>query len=87
MSQSRLGSFIETVANTFIGFVATLAAQLVIYPIFDIHISFVSNLWMTCWFTFASILRGYVLRRWFNNRLRAASERMADSLIDPKLRS
>lgn len=80
MTQSRLGSFIETCVNTVTGFVAALAAQLVIYPIFDIHISFVSNLWMTCWFTFASILRGYIIRRWFNNRLRAASERMASRI-------
>lgn len=77
MNQTRLGSLIETAVNTAIGYGVALVSQLAIFPLFDIHVPFSANLWIGAWFTVISIARGYVLRRWFNARLRRAAERLA----------
>lgn len=66
MSQSRLHSAIESVANTAVGYGVALASQLLIFPLFDIDIPFTSNLAIGAWFTVISLVRSYVLRRWFN---------------------
>lgn len=66
--QSRAHSFIESLTNILIGYLVALASQLVIFPLFDIHIPFTDNLVIGAWFTVISIIRSYVLRRWFNRR-------------------
>lgn len=77
MSQSKLESFIETCINTTIGYFVALASQLAVFPLFGIHVSISTNLMIGAWFTVISIGRGYVIRRWFNARLKAAAHRMA----------
>lgn len=66
--QSRTHSFMESVANIVIGYLVALASQLAIFPMFDIHIPFTSNLAIGAWFTAISLARSYVLRRWFTRR-------------------
>jgi hypothetical protein len=79
--QSRLGSLIEVVVNTIIGFVISFAANLVILPMFGHGSpSMANNLGMTAVFTVLSLLRSYVLRRWFNARITEASNRAAARL-------
>lgn len=70
MSQSRMGSITETLINVAIGFVISFGANLIILPMFG-HGSpgFLNNLRMTAVFTVLSIVRGYVIRRWFNQRI------------------
>ena len=80
MTQSRLASLLEALANTIIGYLVALLSQLIIFPLFSIHIPFSSNLAIGAWFTFISLVRGYVLRRWFNARLHAASLHLAATL-------
>jgi hypothetical protein len=77
MQQSKLGSLYESAINILIGFVVALSSQLVIFPMFDIDISISSNLGITLWFTLISVVRSYVVRRWFNARLRSAAMKMA----------
>lgn len=77
MEQSRLGSLIEAWANIAIGYVVALISQIVVFPWFDIHVPLRTNLWIGAWFTVISLVRSYVLRRWFNARLRRASEALA----------
>lgn len=77
MSQSKLESFIETCINTAIGYVVALLSQLLVFPLVGIHVPFSTNLEIGAWFTVISIVRGYVIRRWFNARLKAAAKRMA----------
>lgn len=77
MEQSKLGSLIETCINTAIGFGVALVSQLVIFPLFDIHVPLSSNLGIGAWFTAISVARGYVIRRWFNARLKRAAEALA----------
>lgn len=80
MTQTRLGSLIEAVANTVIGFGVALLSQLIVFPLVGIHVPLSTNLEIGAWFTVISIARGYVLRRWFNARLHRAAERMAGRL-------
>ena len=76
--QSRRASMIEAVANVAIGYFVAILSQLVVFPLFGIHIPLSANLWIGAWFTVISLVRSYALRRWFNARLRAASERLAN---------
>lgn len=66
MSQSRLLSAIESCANVVVGYGVALVSQLLVFPLFGIHIPFSSNLAIGAWFTVISLVRSYVLRRWFN---------------------
>ena len=66
MSQSRVLSAVESCANVAVGYLVALASQLLIFPWFDIHIPFSSNLVIGGWFTLISLVQSDVLRRWFN---------------------
>jgi hypothetical protein len=77
MEQSRIGSFIESCMNIAIGYGIALLSQLTIFSLYDIHISLSTNLWIGLWFTVISLVRSYVIRRWFNARLRRAAQKMA----------
>lgn len=68
--QSRLESFVEAAINVVIGYFIALGSQLIIFPIANIHVSMNTHLWIGAWFAFISIVRSYVIRRWFNARIR-----------------
>ena len=70
--QTRWGSFIESVVNILIGYGIAIASQILIFPMYGIHISLSTNLWIGVWFTAISLTRSYIIRRWFNAKLRAA---------------
>jgi len=74
--QSKLGSLIESLMNILIGYSVAIASQLIIFPQFDIHISLNTNLWIGAWFTLVSLVRSYIIRRWFNARLHRAAQLM-----------
>jgi hypothetical protein len=77
MEQSKRGSLIESMLNVGIGSIIALATQLILFPIYGIHISLGTDLWILLWFTIISIIRSYVIRRYFNRRLQAFAERIA----------
>lgn len=77
MQQSKLSSLMEAVMNTAIGYLVAIASQLAIFPLFGVHVPFTTNLLMGLWFTAISLVRSYVIRRWFNARLKDAARRMA----------
>lgn len=64
--QTRTQSAIEAVANVLVGYLVALASQLLIFPMFGIHVPLSSNFAIGAWFTVISLVRSYVLRRWFN---------------------
>lgn len=66
--QSRWHSFLETMTNIVIGFVVALLSQLLIFPAYGIHVSLSTDLAITAWFTLVSIIRSYLLRRWYTRR-------------------
>lgn len=75
--QTRRGSLVEACINTAIGFLITLALSPIVYPLFGHAFTLAQNLGITAIFTIVSILRGYVLRRWFNDRIRRAAHHLA----------
>lgn len=66
MSQSRKHSMLEALVNVLIGYGIALAAQMLIFPLFGIHISLQDNIVIGLLFTVVSIVRSYALRRLFN---------------------
>lgn len=80
MTQSRLGSLIESIVNVLIGYGIALASQLIVFPWFGIHIPLSDNLAIGGIFTVISIVRSYIVRRWFNARLHAAAMRLAGAV-------
>lgn len=68
MRQKRIHSFIESLANIAIGYSVAIASQILIFPMFDIHIPLSSNFKIGAWFTGVSIIRSYIIRRWFTKR-------------------
>ena len=83
MTQTKLESLLESVINIIIGYCIALASQLILFPLFDIHISLSTNLWIGFWFTLISLIRSYVLRRWFNARLHNRIHRLVTSHTSP----
>lgn len=76
--QSRLSSFVEAVINVAIGFVVSLALTAIVLPAYGHTVSLSQNLQITGIFTVSSILRSYMLRRFFNARIHRAAQRIAD---------
>ena len=65
--QSRIGSIIESVANIAVGFGVALASQMLIFPLYGVHLPVYDNIMITLWFTLISLARSYILRRVFNS--------------------
>jgi len=65
--QSRKTSLTESFTQTFVGILVSFIIQLIIYPFLDIKVSVQQNIFITFVFTIASIIRGYLIRRYFNN--------------------
>lgn len=72
--QSRIESVLETLTNTFIGMLVALAAQRIIFPLYGIDNSYATDIQIVAWFTGVSILRGYLIRRFWNARPWAKQE-------------
>lgn len=68
MMQSKKDSWIEAITNTAIGYLVAVASQIVIFPFFGIYIPLMDNFIMAIWFTMVSLIRGYLVRRWFTKR-------------------
>lgn len=66
--QTRLHSIIESLTNILIGYITAIISAIIIFPLFDIHISLSENLAISACFTVISIIRSYTLRRWFNKK-------------------
>lgn len=66
MQQSKIESIIESFVNVLIGYFVALVSQIFVFPMFDIHVPITTNLWIGAWFTVISLVRSYIIRRWFN---------------------
>lgn len=64
--QSRMGSLTEAIVNVSIGFGVALATQMLVFPLFGLHVSLQDNLLIGSIFTAVSIARSYAVRRLFN---------------------
>jgi hypothetical protein len=77
VEQSKLGSLIEAGMNILIGYVVALVSQIVVFPWFDINVPLSTNLLIGFWFTIISLVRSYIIRRWFNARLHRAAHSLS----------
>ncbi|MEL7513680.1 MAG: hypothetical protein AAGK03_03635 [Pseudomonadota bacterium] len=66
IGQSRLVSLFEAALNIAVGFVISFLLTLIIFPFVGVEITVGQSLRATVYFTAASLLRSYALRRLFN---------------------
>ncbi|WP_332404515.1 hypothetical protein [Vibrio metschnikovii] len=67
--QSKKHSFIESVTNVLVGYWVSVLSQLLIFPLFGVHLRIEENLLISFYFTLISIGRSYSIRRLFNRKL------------------
>lgn len=67
MTQTKKKSLTELIVQTVIGLVTSSAIQVVLYSFLDIPVTLSQNLIITSVFFTVSIVRGYIVRRIFNN--------------------
>lgn len=73
--QSRRHSLEETIVSTAVGFVVSTILNMTFVPaLLGTKVSMGENLALTAVFTVASIARGYLIRRFYNHRLRKQYE-------------
>ncbi|MCB1466666.1 MAG: hypothetical protein KDK08_05885 [Rhizobiaceae bacterium] len=65
MKQSRLQSFMESIANVAVGFVLSFLTNLIVMPWFGMHPSASDSFWITVIFTVILLARSFALRRAF----------------------
>lgn len=66
--QTKRQSFIESLTNVAVGYSISLLSLFIIFPLLGIESSTPKNLLITLYFTVLSIVRSYVLRRFFNKK-------------------
>lgn len=75
--QTRLSSLIEALIGTAIGFLVSLLITAWLLPQYGHAVSWSDNFQITGVFTIASVLRSYLVRRFFNTYIHAAALRLA----------
>ena len=80
MTQTKLGSLIEALMNVVIGFFFNYFFNLLIFPLFGMHISMRDNFYMGMIFTVISVARSYSIRRLCNSYLHRASLKLANAM-------
>lgn len=78
--QSKLESFIESLLNTIIGYLIALVTQIIFYPMFGIHVEFHDQLSLALLFTCVSLVRSYVIRRYFNSHFKSTVAYIVDKV-------
>ena len=65
--QSKRESLMETALNVGSGFLIAWVMTITVLPLFGLNTTINESFQITVIFTFVSILRGYLWRRYFNN--------------------
>jgi len=75
MKQSRRHSILESITQTVIGLATSFVIQVILYPLMGIPVTFKQNIIITAVFFVVSIIRGYIVRRIFNNKISYGTRR------------
>ena len=67
--QTKKQSLLESLTNVLIGYSTAFVSQLLIFPLFSISVTIGDNLLIGLYFTLISLVRSYVVRRYFNKKL------------------
>lgn len=67
MAQTKIGSAVEVALNLLVGYSINFTANMIILPLFGFKtLTLTKNLEIGILFTVISILRQYIIRRYFN---------------------
>ena len=66
--QTKKQSLIETLTSVFVGWLIGVILNMLVLPLFDYNITVIDSLWVSLIFTVVSVIRGYVIRRFFNSK-------------------
>lgn len=64
--QTKKQSFVESLTNVTVGFLVTILSLHILFPILGIENHTGKNTLITTYLTVLSILRNYIIRRYFN---------------------
>jgi hypothetical protein len=67
-TQTKLNSILESLSNTTIGLLTTFIFSPIIYNIVGMQYTYSQLGMVTILFTILSIVRGYIVRRYFNKK-------------------
>lgn len=68
--QNKSQSLIETLTNVSIGYIISFIANITVLPMFGYDINLTDGFWISMIFTVISVIRGYIVRRRFNMRIK-----------------
>ena len=66
--QTKKQSFIETIISVFVGWIIGVILNMLVLPLFDYDVSLTDGVLISIIFTAVSIIRSYIIRRWFNSK-------------------
>ena len=66
--QTKKQSMIESLTSTTIGWLIGVILNMLVLPLFDYNITVIDSLWVSLIFTVVSVIRRYIIRRWFNSK-------------------
>ena len=66
--QTKRQSAIESLTSVFVGWLTGVILNMLVLPLFDYNITVIDSLWVSLIFTVVSVIRGYVIRRFFNSK-------------------
>jgi hypothetical protein len=78
--QTKKESLAEAITNVFIGYWINFCANLVILPLIGFNISLEQNLFIGLLYTIISVARSYVIRRFFNSKLKVFTHWLSTKL-------
>ena len=70
--QTKKQSFIEANINTLSGFIVSYITLITLNHFYQMNLSMFESLEITAIFTVSSIVRNYLIRRWFNRKTNVA---------------
>ena len=75
VNQTKLVSLIEAMMNVFTGFFISWAVWvLIVAPLYGFDAGYAKALGITTIFTVSSLIRAYIIRRWFNDSTHIGAE-------------
>ncbi len=66
--QSKRESLIESLTSVGIGWLIGVILNMLVLPLFDYDVSLTDGILISITFTAVSVIRSYVIRRWFNSK-------------------
>ena len=66
--QSKRESMIETLTSVFVGWLIGVILNMLVLPLFDYDVNLTDGVLISIIFTAVSVVRSYVVRRFFNSR-------------------